>query len=48
MKIGSCVIHNNKEWKIIAIVGDYIRIKLVGSRGAEKIINKKEVDNYGN
>ena len=48
MKIGGRVIHNNKDWKIIAEKGDYIKIKLVGSRGAEKIINKKEVDNYGN
>jgi hypothetical protein len=45
VKIGSKIIHNNKEWKVIAGKGDYIKIRLVGSRGAEKIINKWENSN---
>ena len=41
MKIKDIVIYNNKQWKVIAIVGNYARIRLLNSR-AEKIIEIKE------
>ena len=44
------VVHNNKQWKVIAIVGNYARIRLLNSR-AEKIIEIKDLresENYGN
>ena len=49
MKIKDIVIHNNKKWRVIAIVGNYARIRLLNS-GAEKIIEIKDLresENYG-
>ena len=42
MKIKDIVIHNNKQWKIIAIVGNYARIRLL-SKKAEKIVELKDL-----
>ena len=42
MKIKDIVIYNNKKWKIIAIVGNYARIRLLNSR-AEKIVEIKDL-----
>lgn len=42
MKIKDIVIHNNKQWKIMAIVGNYARIRLLNSR-AEKIVEIKDL-----
>ena len=42
MKIKDIVIHNNKQWKVIAIVGNYARIRLLNSRG-EKIVEIKDL-----
>ena len=50
MKIKDIVIYNNKKWRVIAIVGNYARIRLLNS-GAEKIIEIKDLResvNYGN
>lgn len=43
MKINDIVYYNNKKWKIIAIKGNYSRIRLVGSR-AEKIVALSDLD----
>lgn len=43
MKINDKVIYNNKEWKIVAIKGDYAKIKLVGSKKAERIVELKDL-----
>lgn len=42
MKIKDIITHNNKQWKVIAIVGNYARIRLLNSR-AEKIIEIKDL-----
>ena len=42
MKIKDIIIHNNKKWRVIAIVGNYARIRLLNS-GAEKIIEIKDL-----
>lgn len=42
MKIKDIVIYNNKQWKIIAIVGNYAKIRLLGKR-AEKIVELKDL-----
>ena len=42
MKIKDIVTHNNKQWKIIAIVGSYARIRLLNSR-TEKIVEIKDL-----
>ena len=42
MKIKDIVIHNNKKWRVMAIVGNYARIRLLNSR-AEKIIEIKDL-----
>ena len=42
MEIKDIIIHNNKQWRIIAIVGNYARIRLLNS-GAEKIIEIKDL-----
>lgn len=50
MRIKDIVIYNNKKWRVIAIVGNYARIRLLNS-GAEKIIEIKDLresETYGN
>lgn len=42
MKIKDIIIYNNKQWRVIAIVGNYARIRLLNS-GAEKIIEIKDL-----
>lgn len=42
MKIKDIIIHNNKQWKVMAIIGNYARIRLLNSR-AEKIIEIKDL-----
>ena len=42
MKINDVVFYNNKKWKILAIVGGYARIRLVG-KWAEKIVSLKDL-----
>ena len=42
MKIKSVVLYNNKKWKILAIVGGYARIRLIG-KGAKKIVCLKDL-----
>lgn len=41
MKIKDIIVYNNKQWKIVAIKGNYARIRLVGKR-AEKIVDLRE------
>lgn len=43
MKINDVVFYNNRKWKIVAIVGEYARIRLVGKR-AEVIINIEKIE----
>lgn len=47
MKIRDIIIYNGKEWKVVAIKGDYIRIRLNGKRGAEKIVKITDVTRKG-
>lgn len=47
MKTRDIITYNGKEWKVIAIKGDYIRIRLVGKRGAEKIVKITDVTRKG-
>ena len=42
MEIKDIVTHNNKKWRVIAIVGSYARIRLLNSR-AEKIVEIKDL-----
>ena len=42
MEIKDIVTHNNKKWRVIAIVGSYARIRLLNSRG-EKIVEIKDL-----
>ena len=42
MKIKDIIIYNNKQWRVIAIVGNYAKIRLLNSR-AEKIIEIKDL-----
>ena len=41
MKIKDIVTHNNKQWKIIAIVGNYARIRLLNSRAEKNSRNQR-------
>ena len=42
MKIKDIITHNNKKWRVMAIVGNYARIRLLNSR-AEKIVEIKDL-----
>ena len=42
MKIKDIVTHNNKQWKIIAIVSNYARIRLLNKK-KKKIVEIKDL-----